>query len=352
MARVAIGLDIGTTAVRAAELRGKEEPTLVRFAQLSLPGGAINAGEIAEPEAVAEAIRDLWRRGEFKTKQVAVAVENQNVIARQVELPTMAEEELLGALQFQVQDYIPIAAEDAILDFLVLDEFTGEDDAPMMRVLAVAAQREMVNATLDVVHRAGLDPVSVDMAPLAALRAIIDPEPLVIDEEPGAEAVVDIGGGVTTVLVHERGVPRFARVLTAGGGDITAALVSELGISAEDAEAQKLSTNLQPEGSTVEPGAPTIIEQRARAFIDDVRRSVEYYQSQAGTAEVTRVLLTGGGARLRRLPERLATALRLPVEEANAFSRITVGDLGLSDEQLEQVRAVGAIAIGLALEGS
>lgn len=352
MAKVTIGLDIGTTAVRAAELRGKDEPTLVRFAQLSLPAGAMNAGEIVEPDAVAEVIRDLWRRGEFKAKQVAVAVENQNVIARQVELPTMPEEELRGALQFQVQDYMPIAAEDAVLDFLILEEFTGEDNAPMMRVLAVAAQRQMVNATLDVVQGAGLDVVSVDMAPLAALRAVIDPEPIVIDEEPGAEAIVDIGGGVTTVMVHERGVPRFARVLPAGGGDITAALVSELGIDAEDAEAQKLSTSLQPEGSTVEPGVPTIIEQRARAFIDDVRRSVEYYQSQAGAAKVGRVLLTGGGARLRRLPERLATALRLPVEEADAFARITVGDLGLSDEQLEQVRAVGAIAIGLALEGS
>lgn len=352
MPKVSIGLDIGTTAVRAAELKGKDPAQLTRFAQLVLPAGCMTAGEITEPDALVDALKDLWQRGSFASKRVAVSVSNQNVLARAVELPRMSEDDLRGALQFQVADYIPIPIEEALLDFVLLDEFTGEDDAPMMRVMAVAAQKDMINATVDAVSRAGLDPISIDMGPLAALRALVDPvASLIADERSNAaQAIVDIGGGVTTITVHEHGIPRFVRVLSAGGSDITAALVSELGLSIEDAEATKLSTTLEPEGSHVESGAPTIVEQRARAFIDDVRRSIEYHASQPGSSPISKVIVIGGGARLRRLAERLATAIRVPVEEGHALGRVSVGEVGLSEEQLEQVDAVGATAIGLALE--
>ena len=350
MARTTIGLDIGTTAVRAAEVRGKDPAVLTRFAQLTVAPGSIVSGEIVDRAAIASVIHDLWRRGDFKGKQVALGVANQGIVARQIEMPSMSEDELRGALQYQVQDYIPIPIEDALLDFLPLDEFAGDDGAPMMRVLAVAAQREMINAFVDVTRRAGLEPVSVDVSPLAALRALAGSVGAPALGEREAEAIVDIGGGVTTVVVHEVGTPRFVRILTAGGNDITAALVSELGLSVEDAEAQKFTVGLQPEGAPIDPGPATIIEQRARAFIDDVRRSIEYYQSQPEGTRIARVYVVGGGSRLRRLSERLATALRIPVQEGNALDRMKVGELGLSDAQLEQVSAIGSVAIGLALE--
>lgn len=349
MARATIGLDIGTSAVRAAEVRGKEPPTLTRFAQLTLPPGAVTGGEVGDPDAVASVLRDLWRRGEFRGKRVAVAVANQNVIVRPVELPKMEESELRDALKYQVQDYIPIAIEDALLDFLLLDEFVNEEGAPMMRVLTVAAQRDMVHGFVRVVQQAGLEPVAVDLSPLAAIRALVDPIGSILVERE-AEAVVDVGGDVTNVVVHERGSPRFVRILQAGGNDITDALQSELSLSREDAEARKIAVGLRAEGASVDPGAPSVIERRAAAFIDDVRRSLEYYQSQADAAPVARVVLTGGGARLPRLGERLASALRLPVEEGNPLARLKVGEIGLSPEQLEQVSAVAAVAVGLAME--
>lgn len=349
MAKPTIGLDIGTTAVRAAELRGKDPATLVRFAQLTLPPGAMISGEISDVDAIAEVVKDLWRRGGYSSKRVAVSVSNPSVVARQVELPAMDEEELRGALEYKVQDYIPIPVQDALLDFLLLDEFASEEGTQMMRVLAVAAQRDMIAKFVDVVTRAGLEPVSVDMGALSALRALVDTTGSILEGER-AEAIVDIGGGVTTVTVHIETHPRFVRILSSGGADITTAIATELGLSVEDAEARKIATSLQPEGSAIDPGVPTIVEQRARAFIDDVRRSLEYYQGQPGAARLQRVIVVGGGSRLRRLAERLATALRLPVEEGDAFERIKVGEIGLSDDQLEQVAAVGAVAIGLALE--
>ncbi|MGH2829081.1 MAG: type IV pilus assembly protein PilM [Actinomycetota bacterium] len=350
MARGAVGLDIGTSAVRAAEVTGRKDPAvLTRFAQLALPQGAVVDGEIADADAVTSKIRELWRRGGFKLKRVAIGVANQKVVVRQVDLPFMAEEDLHGALQFQAQEYIPIPIEDAILDFQILEEFAGDDGQRMMRVLLVAAQRDMINTFVAAVQQAGLEPVLIDLTPFAALRPLIDPVPSLLGEREG-EAVIDVGGGVTTVVVHEAGAPRFVRTLPVGGSEITDALVAALGIPPEDAEGVKARVGLAPEGAAApSEGAAKVIEERATAFIDEIRGSIDYYQAQPGAVRVARAIVTGGGARLPNLLARLAAVLHIPVEEAQPLARVKLGKLGLAPEQLVQMSAVASVAVGLAL---
>lgn len=346
----AIGLDIGTSAVRAAEVAARKDPPLLtRFAQIALPQGAVIDGEVSDPDVVVSKIKELWRRGGFRLKRVAIGVANQKVVVRQVDLPAMEEEELRGALQFQVQEHIPIPIEDAILDFQILERFSSEDGQQLMRVLLVAAQREMVNLFVDVVQRSGLEPVLIDLTPFASLRPLIDPAGSVFGSGE-AEAVLDIGGGVTTIVVHEQGAPRFVRTLPLGGSEITSALVAALGIPPEDAEGVKARVGVSPEGAeSPTDGAGKIIEDRAGAFMDEVRGSLDYYQAQPGASRVGRVVITGGGARLPNLAPRLAGVLHVPVEEAQPLSRVKLGKLGLAPEQLVQMSAVAATAVGLAL---
>ena len=137
-----MGLDIGTSGVRAAELTtGKGGATLERFGQVALPAGAVRDGEVIDAAVVAQAIRQLWAQAKFSTKKVVVGVANQKVVVRQVDLPWLPVKELRSSLAFQVQDFIPMPVEQAILDFHPLDEFTNDQGARMLRVLLVAAAR-------------------------------------------------------------------------------------------------------------------------------------------------------------------------------------------------------------------
>src|SRR3954453_21482380 len=109
MARPIIGLDIGTAAVRAAEVRrSRGRAHVVRFGQVALPSGAVVAGEIADPAAVSQALRRLWKESGFKGKQVVTGVAGGRVVARTTDLPTMSDDEIRSSLPFQVQDLIPI----------------------------------------------------------------------------------------------------------------------------------------------------------------------------------------------------------------------------------------------------
>src|SRR3990172_6128272 len=114
MARGRIGLDIGSTAVRAAEVSGGDDPTVVRAAQVPLTPGAVENGEVRDPVAVAEALRELWQRGGFKARQVWLGVGNQRVVVREIALPWQPEKELKQSLDLQVQEFIPMSADEAV----------------------------------------------------------------------------------------------------------------------------------------------------------------------------------------------------------------------------------------------
>ena len=126
MAKGRIGLDIGSTAVRAVELVGSPL-TVVRASQVALPPGAVESGEVRDPGAVSDALRKLWSEGGFKGRQVWLGVGNQRVVVREISLPYLPEKELRSSLGFQVQEFIPMPVDDAVLDYDPIGEFEQED---------------------------------------------------------------------------------------------------------------------------------------------------------------------------------------------------------------------------------
>ena len=346
--RRAIGLDIGTSGVRAAQLViGKRGVTLERFGQVALPPGAVRHGEVVDPQAVATALRQLWSSGRFSTKKVIGGVANGRVIVRQVDLPWIPIDELRKALPFQVQDVIPMPVDEAILDVHPVEEVAGENGERLIRVLLVAAGRDMVSAAMQAITLAGLSPTMIDLTSFAVLRSLASPD--VLGTTSSAEAVVDIGASVTNIVVHQAGVPRFVRILMTGGADITEAVAERLGVPIEQAEQIKQAEGLpRTDEQAMHPGAGTL-EVGVATWIDEVRGSLDYYVAQPGAVRVSRVVLSGGGSFLRGLAERLAPVVRADVEYGSVLSRMAIGRTGLTAEQLAYIDPLAAVPVGLAL---
>jgi type IV pilus assembly protein PilM len=354
-ARTAIGLDIGTSGVRAAELAfGKGPATLQRFGQVALPAGAVRDGEVADPQLVAEAIKHLWSTAKFSSKKVILGVSNQKVVVRQVDLPWMPTDELRKSLALQVQDFIPIPVEQAILDFHPLEELNDGSSARTLRVLLVAASRDMIDTTLDSVKRAGLRTTQVDLTPFAVLRSLGRVDEVGVASSgvhAGAEALVDIGAKVTNIVIHQNGVPRFVRILLMGGDNITDAVAERMGVPFDEAVAVKQQLGMAPVRGEVSNDHPAarVVESSAGSFVEEVRGSLDYYLAQPGSVPLQRLVISGGGARLTGLGQRLAAATRLPVEPGAATAALRVGKTGLSADQLSYVEPQIAVPVGLAL---
>ncbi|HEY4152293.1 MAG TPA: pilus assembly protein PilM, partial [Pseudolysinimonas sp.] len=84
MARSVVGLDIGHGVLRAAEVANpaKPRPTLLRYHEMSVPIEAVNRGEVTDPALVAQALKVMWSRAKFSTKDVVLGMGNQRVLSR------------------------------------------------------------------------------------------------------------------------------------------------------------------------------------------------------------------------------------------------------------------------------
>ena len=123
-----IGLDIGSTSIRAVEAtRTKERPVIHQFGQALLPEGAVVGGVVKDHHAVTAALRHLWAAQNFRTKDVILGVTHQQVVVRQVEVSNLPAKEMRQALPFQVRDVLPLPVEAAVLDFFPLER-PGDKD--------------------------------------------------------------------------------------------------------------------------------------------------------------------------------------------------------------------------------
>ncbi|MCD6021768.1 MAG: pilM [Actinomycetia bacterium] len=349
MPKTRIGLDVGSTAVRAAELAEGSPPTVVRAAQVPLPAGAVENGEVREVEAVSEGLRELWTRGGFKSRKVWMGVGNQRVVVREIALPTMPEKELRQSLGFQVQEFIPMPVDEAVLDYHLIEELEI-DGRQMLRLLLVAAQKAMVDTLVTSATNAKLEPVGLDLVPFAMVRAVGAAGAGMELERTGDEAVVDVGAHVTNIVVHAAGETRFVRILPSGGRDITVAIAR--GLTVDDEIAERLKRGEVVEESTATPEqALEIAMQRATQFVDEIRSSLEFYTAQTQGARIERLLISGGGSKLAGFIDIVRQRIPVTVEPGRVFSKVG-SQLSLSEDAQAEAEPVLATAVGLAIPWS
>jgi type IV pilus assembly protein PilM len=272
--------------------------------------------------------------------------------------------------------------DEAVLDYDPIGEFE-QDDRTMLRMLLVAAQRQMVDTVISAATGAKLEPVGLDLVPFAMVRSVGTTGVGMDLEDEGDEAVIDIGAHVTNIVVHARGTVRFVRILPSGGRDITLAIARGIGVDDEVAERLKRGEDVDvvtsapaavesedqpegapdvaPEGEEAPPPPPTagppdlervreIAMQRAASFVDEIRSSLEFYTAQAQGARIARVLVTGGGSKLEGFLELLRQRIPVQVDPGQVFQHAR-SQLSLSEEALAEAEPVLAVAVGLAIPG-
>ena len=360
-----VGLDIGTDYIRAAQLKPSGSGFVVTaYGSVGVPFGAVVEGEIVDPEAVAGALKELWKHSGLRVKDTAIGVSNQKVVVRLIDLPYMERDELAGAIQYQAQDYIPIPIEEAIIDFQIIGDYMTPSDEHMMEVLLVAAQRDMIGAAVAAVEGAGLKLAQVDVTAFALVRSLLGTNPswFADEVENAGEAlgIVHISSGLTNIAVVERGIPRFTRVSSLAGNQFTQAIANVLNLTFDEAEELKNRAGLPSiEGGQMpdiggEPqavqAAQEALEREANKFIAEVRRSLDYYLTQATQVRtIKRIYLTGSGAGLRNLPAYLERGLQTQVVIGDPLAHVQAS--GVVEQQLLADRMGCAPAIGLALGG-
>src|SRR5258705_8214414 len=291
-----VGLDIGSSSVKAVELQRKGgNLQLVSMGYENLQSDTIVDGQIMELNNVSDVISNIFAEHKIKTTKVAAGVSGHSVIVKNIVVPPMSEEELHESFSWHAEEHIPFDIADVNLDY----QITGNaDDA--LSVLMAACKSDKIANVKQAIQLAGKHPVIIDVDAFALLNCYE------VNYDPRAGEVVallNIGASTMNINILNGTRSVFARDASVGGSQYTSLLQKELGLSYEQAEGVKRGMPI-PEGVEVRPIQP-IIETVSDILALEVRKTMDFYRATAedGDSSIQKILLCGGGAKLPGLSE-------------------------------------------------
>ncbi len=336
-----VGLDIGSSAVKAVELRASGKGWRVAaIASEPVPPDSIVDGAIIDGGAVADAIKRLFANKAFKTKDVAASLSGNAVIVKKISLPVMTEQELAESIYWEAEQYIPFDIQDVNLDYQVLDPGNGADARGTMDVLLVAAKKEKIADYTNVITQAGRQAVVVDVDAFALQNAYEANYGL----GNGVVVLLNCGASATNVNIIANGQSLFTRDLSLGGNAYTEAVQRELNLPFDAAEQAKKGFPI--EGHTYDDVKP-VLHAVTENLLLEIQKTFDFFRATALSDRIDRVVLSGGGSAVDDFAEALAERFDVPVEHFDPFRQVAfdkppaggVGDLA----------ATAAVAVGLAL---
>ena len=345
----AIGLDIGSGSIKMAEvaMRGKK-PFLKRAAVMEIPEHIVEEGVIVDEDMLGEFLSRMAAKYGFASGRVALALGGRSIFVREVVFPRMSEQELRQAIRWDLEKYVPFSAEQLYFDFWIIGPGSTEVD---LRILLVAAAREMVDTLVRVLGKAGLKPVAIEIEPLAVQRTLPETQDCML---------IDIGAAVSQVTLFQKSCPVFTRNIPIGANRITEAVMESMHLQREEAENLKFSGGkaVSKDDITADNLLGVLdqalgvaeFEQFFTELSGEVNRTLEYYQVQNRSVTISRVFLTGGGSKTESLPERLSQTLDLPVIVHDPLADMEIAS-SFNRQYLKGLGPQMSVALGLAMRG-
>jgi type IV pilus assembly protein PilM len=346
MAKSIVGLEITEEGVRAAEVMLGRTPRVIAHGSVPLPPGAAKDSEVFDSDAVVLALRQLWSRAGIKGKNVVLGIGSRRILVRDYTTQAMRPDLLAQALPFQVQDLLPVPAEQAVLDFYPVSQ-----EGDQVSGLLVAAVAETVDELVTAVSKAKLTVDVVDLAPFALARAVSG-----VAAAGETLAALYLGDHTTYVVVVQDGVPRFVRIIPMEIATEAVRTRAAIGDGVEPTPAmEEVFETVPPSDAptrrrSAQRGAARTIsmsEEDIREVVSRLGSTLRFYADRSAEAPVTRVLLSGAGAAVPGVAEALTASLPMPVQVVGLSSILqTKGALASNDVDFSLVSTAG-LAMGV-----
>ncbi len=342
-AKSLVGLDIGSSAVKAVELKPAGKAYKVSaFGSEVVPPDSIVDGAIIDGGVVAEAIRRLFTGLGIKTKDVAASLSGNAVIVKKITLPVMTESELAESIYWEAEQYIPFDIQDVNLDYQILDRGT-EGGKGTMDVLLVAAKKEKIADYTGVIAQAGRSAVVVDVDAFALQNAY----EVNYGIEPGAVVVLlNAGASATNINILNGDQSVFTRDISLGGNAYTEALQKELNLPFDLAD--QLKRGIAVDGVTFDDARPVLRAVSENVMLE-IQKTFDFFKATASSDRIDRIMLSGGASRAEGFNEMLSDRFEAPIEALDPFKRVTFDTKKFQVESAADVSPTAAVAVGLAL---
>jgi type IV pilus assembly protein PilM len=337
--KLTVGLDIGSHSIKICEFaEAGKKMKLLSLGTAQLPAGAVEDGELKDPEVVAEIIKNLIKNLGIKSKKVAISISGYSVIMKKINLAVMTDDELQHHIQAEAEQYIPFDIDEVYIDYQDLE--TNKENEERTDVMLVAAKKDVVNKFIDMLNSIGLNVVVVDVDAFALENSY----ELSMGQE-GNVILVDIGSSKMNINIISQGASVFARDVFLGSRQLTEQIQSRLGVSFEEAEDLKICA--QDPGDQI-GGLEETFASACNQWVLEIKKALDFYNSNYPDSPIDKMVLSGGGVHIKGLREYYSAESNLDVDIFDPFVATVFDGKKVDSEYVAYLGPEMAISTGLA----
>ncbi len=331
-------LDIGTNAVRVVQLSstGPDSWTLQHFGYAPLDEKTANSSSPESQRRLGEVIMTAVGQSGIRSKNVVIGLPSSKTFTTVIEMPIMPEAELKSTIKYQVDQYIPMAVNEAKVDWAPLG--TSLHDPKMQEVLIASTANTYAEERLEFIESLGLNVIASEPDPLAMVRSLLPPG------VPDARLIIDVGEQSTDLAITFGDSPRLVRTIPTGIRSLIKAAVQNLNVQEDQARQFILKFGLAPD--RLEGQVYRAIESTLENFATELTKSIKFFQTRYPNTPVSGILLSGFSAIVPQFGEYVTSKTGIPASLANPWQKVSVAQA--DQQQLISVASEFATVIGLA----
>lgn len=338
-----LGIDISATAIKLLELnRSGSKYRVESYSVEPLPANSVVDKNIADEQAVGEAIGRAYKKSGSKIKDVAVAVAGSSVITKIINMPAnLSDDDMESQIQLEADQYIPFSLDEVSLDFEVMGAAEGNPD--QVDVLLAASRSDNIDMRVAAIQIGGLNAKIVDVEAFALENTMgMMADDLFGGADGQTIAIADVGSAVTTFSVLENGRIIYSREQGFGGAQLTEEIQRRYGLSYEEAGLAKR------QGGLPDNYEPEVLNPFKQSMGQQISRAQQFFFSSSQIASLDHLVLAGGCASIPGISEEVENMVGVPTIVANPFANMAVASR-VPAQSLSNDSPALMVACGLAL---
>lgn len=339
---VTIGVDIGAHSIKVCELSGGPGKFKIeRFGIFTLSEAALIEDEIQKPSEIVEGVLEALKESGIKSRQVCLGLFGPNTMTKRLNVPEGSREEIEDHVLWEAEQYITFGADDSQIDFHII----GDNEGGGKDAIVAAVKNEIVETFTNVLKDAKLTTKIVDLNVLALANVMEEVFGEDAEEYGQGTLLLDFGAQSTKVVVYKRGAPIFTKEIPVGGSLITEEIQRQMGLSYEEAEDLKTSTD---DRGNLPQEILNIVSSQIDQQVAEVKKNINFYITQGSAEKVEYCFVTGGSSLLPGLIEKLSIVTGLEVQRLDVLSAFKINNKKLHDNA-DQLAAIAPVVLGLAM---
>ena len=331
-------LDIGTNSIRLIQLKGSANRgwALDKFAYVPVDANLLMDDSESGKHRMGEVMLGAIEQAGIKTKNVAVGLPAGKTYTTVIELPNASEKDLKRVAKYEADQYVPMASEEAKIDYAVLG--VSPNDAGRAEVLVSSVNKSYAEEKLRLLEAIGLNVVAQEPEPLAMARALA---PLEVND---GRLLIDLGEKSIDIVMIYGGVPRLVRSVPGGFSIFTKTLANALSVDENQAKQMILKFGLaqdQMDGAIFKNLSGAL-----DSFASELTKSIGFFKNKYNNAEVGGIVLSGFAGMIPFIAEYIEAKTGIATVQGNPWQYVKV--TSKQQDVLLPMASEFAVAIGLA----